>query len=380
MNFFNEPRKEQIDIMNQTLRDILDVQRSIANKGLQDFTDSPGCKTLLKGDTQAGFYGFVHPSEMGEISLNPEGKRDYSGTNLALAVGLSSGISFNPNIPLLKLHHKGKILFIPMTGYRYSITWDSIYAAGIAYDTTNEGFLPPAGRAGTDLSIDADDNSINCTNQRFTGDKSADQDYADTVGKAGDTLILKGWSEDDNNTTVTIDSITDTKIIVTGATLITETGGKKSRFYNESKKVNQGKTTNIGDKTYRIYLMKGAGTDPTDSYSDSDRGAQGPNNMWNELILPLHEHAKIGNWIYPAYAIDKDGNKIVSDWNIGLTDENLRTHSTFGAGSRTWCQDVCDTTTWRRVFRGNYGASGLYSSHSWYTGSDLCWRPVLEVL
>ena len=54
---------------------------------------------------------------------------------------------------------------------------------------------------------------------------------------------------------------------VSGATLVSEQGGKKSRFYKESAKVTQGKTINIGNKTYRVYLMKGAGDNPTDSLS-----------------------------------------------------------------------------------------------------------------
>ena len=47
--------------------------------------------------------------------------------------------------------------------------------------------------------------------------------------------------------------------------------------------------------------MKGAGTNPTDSYSDATEGAAGLDNMWNKLILPLHEHAKaLGQLDYPS--------------------------------------------------------------------------------
>lgn len=372
MNIFNQPSYEQ-------MQELIAVQRLAAGKGIQDLTNSPGPKTLIKGDSQAGFYGFVQPVEMGLITTNPEANRAYSGANLALALGLSSGTSFNPNVPLMKFHYKGKVLFIPLTGYRHSVPWDNIYSAGIAYDTTDEGFLPPTGRVGTNLNIDGTDNSINCTTQRFLGDKSAGQDYADTVGAVGDTLVLKGWSET-NNKTVTIVSITDTKIVVSGATLVTEAGGKKSRFYNNAKKVTQGKTVVIGDKTYKVYLMKGAGTNPTDSYVDADRGAAGLDNMWNKLILPLHEHAKLGNWNYPAYAVDEAGVKITLDWGVGLTDENLRTHYDYGAGSYTWCQEVLDNAGWRRVLRGNLGASTLYGGNSWYVNGSGCWRPVLEAL
>jgi len=364
----------------EKFEDLIEIQRVLAQQSINDLTGSPGPKTLLKGDTQAGFYGFVMPEQMGAISANPPGNQAYNGVNLALALGLASGTVFNSNVPLMKFHYKGKVLFIPLTGYRYSIAWDAIYNAGIAYQTTDEGFLPPTGRVGTNLSIDDADNSINCTNQNFLGNKSEGMDYADTVGAIGDTLILKGWSNNDNNKTVTIDSITNTKIIVTGATLVTEQGGKQSRFYNNAKKVNQGKTVVIGDKTYRVYLPRGAGHLPTDSYSNSDRGVKGPNNMWNSLILPLHEHAKIGNWNHPAYAVDASGTLITTDWGVGLTNENLRTHYTFGSGSYTWCQEPTDTTTWRRVLRGYFGASLLGHYGSWYPYSDVCWRPVLEVL
>ena len=368
-NVLNLPTAEQ-------MQDLIEVQRVIAGKSIQDYTSAPGPKTLLKGDTEAGFYGFVQPGDMGKI----DGTDDFNGANLALKLGLASGTSFNPDVPLIKSHCKGKTLFSPLTGYRHSISWDAIYNAGIAYDTTDEGFLPPTGRAGTDLFIDSTDNSINCTNQNFLGDKTSGMDYADTVGAVGDTLVLKGWVNEANNATVTITEITNTKIKVSGATLVSEQGGKKSRFYKESAKVTQGKTINIGNKTYRVYLMKGAGDDPTDSYSDSDRGAAGPDNMWNSLILPLHEHAKLGNWNYPAYAVDANGDIITSDWNIGLTDENLRTHYQYGSGSYTWCQEVIDNVTWRRVIRGSRGASYLNDNNSWYASSSICWRPVLEAL
>lgn len=373
-NIFSQPSWEQFQELNKNIA-------IVAGAGIeQDFTNSPGNKTLLKGDTQAGFYGFVQPTEMGLISANPDGSKDFNGANLALALGLSSGTAFNSDVPLMKHHYKGNVTFTPLTGYRHSAPWDSIYNAGIAYDAVDEGFLPPTGRVGTNLTIDATDNSINCTTQNFLGDLGAGTDYADTVGAVGNTLVLKGWSNSANNASVVISSITNTKIVVAGATLVTESGGKLSRFYNNAKKVNQGKTVVIGDKTYKVSLMKGAGTNPTDSYSDADRGAAGPSNVWNSLILPLHERAKLGNWVYPAYAVDAAGELITSDWDVGLTDENLRTHYNFGLGSYAWCQETLDSAGWRRVRRGSGGACYLNSYYSWIAYGDSCWRPVLKVL
>ena len=370
--FLNIPTAEQF-------QELINVQRLLAGKGVQDITNSPGPKTLIKGDTNAGFYGFVQPPEMGLIKSNPVGKQEFNGANLALAIGLSAGTAFNSDVPLMKHHYKGKVQFEPLTGYRHSLPWDSIYNAGAVFGTNDEGVLPPTGRMGTDLTIDATDSSINCTKQRFLGNKTVEQDYADTVGAVGDTLVLKGWANEGNNKTVTIVSITDTKIVVSG-TLVSEAGGKKSRFYNSSKAVTQNKQVKIGDKTYKVRLIKGAGENPTDTYSDADRGATGPDNEWNSLILPLHEHAKAGNWLYPAYAVDPAGVKITSDWGIGLTDENLRTHYDFGSGSYTWCQEIIDTANWRRVIRGYGGASHSSNSYSWFTNYNLCWRPVLEAI
>ena len=376
-NIFNLPSHEQF-------QEFLNLFRAYADAPLNDYTNSPGNKTLLKGDTSNGFYGFVQPEEMGVIVGNPEGYEPYNGDNLALAIGLSSGTSMCPADPLMKFARNGKTLFVPLRGYRYSATWDSIYALGAVYGTSDEGVLPPAGRIGTDLSIDASDNSINCTTQIFLGDKTSGMDYADTVGAIGDTLVLKGWTNAENNTTVTIDSITNTKIIVSGATLVTESGGKSSRFYKSANAVTQNRTVQLltpsGDTiTCKVRLMRGAANSPTDSYNDADRDTTGAGNEWNALILPLHERAKLGNWNYTAYAKAADGSA-TQDWSIGLTDENLRTHYTFGSGSYKWCQEPLDTSTWRRVARGHYGASFLYGNVSWLADSGFCWLPVLEVV
>lgn len=369
----NLPTKEQFDEINKNLSAIASI------KSIDDIYNTPGNKYLYKGDKQAGFYGFVQPADMGLITANPEANQAFSGSNLALACGLAAGTAFNVDVPLMKFAYKGKTLFIPLTGYRHSVTWDAIYNAGMVFGCDDEGFLPPMGRTGTQLSLDVVDNSINTTKGDFLGDKTSATDYADTVAAVGDKITLKGWTTAGNNVEVTVVSITANKIIVSGAALTTEAGGKLSRFYKTSAKVTQNKTVTIGGKQYRVRLMEGAGSNPTDSFADADRGAIGADNEWNSLILPLHEHAKLGNWNYAAYAKDKDGNAI-PDWGVGLTDENLRTLWNYGVGSYTWCQETIDTTTYRRVYRGNNGASCLGYFDSWNTGGGICWRPVLESL
>lgn len=326
-----------------------------------DFSNSPGNKTLLRGTSAAGFLGFVPASDF------------ITGSALATALGISGGTLINSDTPWIKYIWKGKICFAPLKPIRHSTTWDQIYNAGAVYASGDEGTLPPMGRIGTGLNIDATDNSINTTTQNFFGDKSVDMDYADTVGGVGDTLVLKGWANTENNKSVTISSITNTKIVVSGATLKTETGNRLSRLYKSTNAVTQDKKVIIGELTYAARLFRGASNDPTNSYGDSDRDAIGPDDEWNAIILPLHEHAKLQNWLYPAYV------GTTEDWGVYLTDKDLITRSTFGSGSYTWCQDVQNLTSWRRVVRGSLGASYLFSNYSWRVYSNHGFRPVLEL-
>ena len=351
------PKKfyENMDRMTEAL------EKQVAINEVVDRSGSPGNNKLLAGSKNAGFLGFVPSAEF------------ISGTALASALGISAGTSINADTPWIKYIWKGKVCFTPLKPIRHSTTWDDIYAAGAVYATGNEGTLPPMGRMGTGLSIDATDNSINTTTQHFLGDKLEGTDYADTVGEVSDTLVLKGWSKSANNKSVTIESITDTKIVVSGATLETESGNKLSKLYKSTNAVTQNKTVTIGDLTYAVRLFRGASNNPTDSYDNADRDSIGPDNEWNAIILPLHEHAKLQNWTYPEYI------GTVEDWGVYLTDKDLVTHNTHGSGSYTWCQDVQDLTSWRRVFRGFYGASLLFSNYSWYVVSNYGFRPVLEL-
>ena len=345
-----------------------------------DFTSAPGRKYLDAGDIEDGFFGFVQPTEFGEIAEGSEGYKTFNGSNLAKAIGLSQGTLINSDTPWMKFSYNNKILFVPVKPIRCSAPWDAIYNTGSVYGTEDEGLLPPTGRLGTDLSIDDSDNSINATTQRFLGDKTESMDYADTVGTAGDILVLKGWATPGNNGECVIDSITNTKIIVTGLTLATEAGGKSSRIYNKTKAVTQNRKITVGNSVQcRVRLLKGAGSDPLDSYADTDRGAIGAGNEWNDLILPMHEHAKAGNWTYPDYAKNSEGGAI-EDWNIGLTDKDLIAHYNYGSGSYSWCQETHDTTSWRRANRGGGGASDFTAGHSWNTATAGGLRPVLEVL
>lgn len=107
-------------------------QMKIANsdRGQDDFTGSPGSKSLIAGDLEAGFYGFVQPHEFGEI-----GGKDFNGKNLASEVGISQGTLQFSETPWLKFSWKRKVLFTPLKTIRRSISWDHIYQAGAVYGT-----------------------------------------------------------------------------------------------------------------------------------------------------------------------------------------------------------------------------------------------------
>ena len=67
---------EKIDTINNKLANKFPIVEG-------DFT--PGGNIIIAGKLDEGFMGFVQPSEMGKIN----GTDDFSGSNLALALGLS---------------------------------------------------------------------------------------------------------------------------------------------------------------------------------------------------------------------------------------------------------------------------------------------------
>jgi hypothetical protein len=271
----------------------------------------------------------------------------------------------------MKFSWYGKILFIPVKTLRYGISWNTIYNAGAVYGDDTVGVLPPNGRVGTELSVAATDNSININTAVDDGFLHSDA----VLGSTGDTVVLAGFGDNDGEHV--IDSITDTKIIITSAsTLVDFAGTNDSRIWNKADEVTQDATITAGGSQYRVRLMKGAANDPLDSYADADHNSRGVANEWNKLILPLHARAKDGSWNYPDIA-----PLSVDDWNIGLSDEDLMTHNQYGSGSYSWCQEVRnDSETYRRVARGISGVSYLRAYSSWFTYSRGGWRPVLQLI
>jgi len=266
-----------------------------------DIYNSPGPQYLVAGNKNAGFFGFVKPSEFGLIS-DGSGGTVFNGSSLAQAVGISQGALMEVNTPWMKFSWNGKILFVPLKPIRRSISWDSIYQAGAVYGT------------GTDISD-------------------------------GEAYMLEN-----------------------------------DPYYNPEERVTQNANVTVDGKNYIVRLMRGAASDPQDSWNDSDRGSVGPENEWNHLILPLHERAP-DNFNYNVYA-----GTPTDDWDINLTDEDLRTHYLLGLGSYSWCQEYSDWISEddngeqiRRVYRGGNGVSYLSAFRSSYAYGFRGWRPVLEL-
>lgn len=354
-NVLNLPNAEQFDAMNEFLE-------KIANSRVQeDFSTSPGSKFILKGDKDAGFYGFVQAAEF------------ITGADLSTALGITSGTLQNSDTQWIKYSWKGKVCFAPLKTIRYNIPWDAIYNAGAVHGDNSIGALPPEGRLGSELEI-VNATTITTTGH-FLGDKTSGTDYYDTVGAAGDTITLAGWTNGANNGNFTIDTISDGTITVVEGGLVAENGSRLQKLYPTANAVTQNATVEIGGLTYRARLMRGAANDPLDSYANSDRDGIGDENEWNGIILPLHERAKLQNWKYPAFV------GTTEYFGIDLSDEDLRTHHDFGNGSYSWCQEVRDDDqTFRRVSRGYNGASYLGADGSWYVYSHYGFRPVLELL
>lgn len=133
------------------------------------------------------------------------------------------------------------------------------------------------------------------------------------------------------------------------------------------------KTIEIKGFTYKVRLWRGTEHDPANSYSnDADRDAIG--SEWNNLMLPIHEHAATGNWYNPAYA----GN--VEDWGIGLTDADLITASSYGNGFRSWCIETSDSYELDAIVRGRNGVSDILSLRKSTGLPNDGWRPVLELV
>jgi hypothetical protein len=190
------------------------------------------------------------------------------------------------------------------------------------------------------------------------------------IGEVGDTLILKGFNNPINNGEVTIVSISDYKIVVSGKTLVTETtGNKHASVYNKKHCVTQDKRVTINDMTAKVRLMS-----TSDDYNmeTTTWPTEVTGSEYNSIILALHEKSHNGvAWLYPDYAKD------VISFNEDFTDQTFSMGS--GNGGYRWMQNHRgESDSKARVLRGYLGASYTSSYVSAYAGSARGFVPVLE--
>lgn len=130
------------------------------------------------------------------------------------------------------------------------------------------------------------------------------------------------------------------------------------------------RTINIGDKTYKIRLMKGK-TEGKQNDIGSYQGDICKNSEWNKLMLPIHKNAP-SSWIYP-----NNVNSPTENWNVGYTDDDL----TSDYGYYSLCQEYAIHNI-SCLCRGGENISN--SSYTYISGTkyniQYGWRPVLELV
>src|SRR5690554_107694 len=91
----------------------------------------PGNKYLLAGDENAGYFGEVTSSEL----LTGEGL--VAATNLSL-----TSVDNNTTLVWLKFFFQGKIIYYAKQNVQNSMTWGTLYQAGLVYGTDGYGTYP----------------------------------------------------------------------------------------------------------------------------------------------------------------------------------------------------------------------------------------------
>lgn len=334
-----------------------------------DFAGSPGSEHIVAGDKNIGFYGFVKTEEFGTIDSTG---KPFDGGNLAEAIGLTEGDVLFNNPQWLKFSYRGKVQFVPMRPLRYGVSWDDIYNVGAVYGTNTNGYLPPSGRAGSHLRMDASDRSLNTTGEdnflvNFPGE--TDEGH---LAKVGDTIRIEGFKNSSNNGDFKVVSISSTKIVL-DKSVVTEIGNHGTRVYKPEKAVNQNAQIKIGGFNYKVRLLGGSLGEPrTTSIGDKDTN----DSEWNNLMLPITLKALRENWGHKGYAQN------VPNFGIGLTDIDLHTDIRVvpQLGSYSWTANSTRDSSYRRVVRGNDGVEYASEHRSWLKNNSLGWRPVLELI
>jgi hypothetical protein len=101
----------------------------MAGGGVLYYDSGPGVQLLSKGDLEAGFFGEVSSAEL------------FSTSQLSNQLNYAVGTIIEEYPIWLKFAYKGKFLFIPKAPIKNSVTWVSLYAAGLIYGVDGTGPL-----------------------------------------------------------------------------------------------------------------------------------------------------------------------------------------------------------------------------------------------
>lgn len=129
----------------------------------------------------------------------------------------------------------------------------------------------------------------------------------------------------------------------------------------------------IGGKTYKVRLVKGAGSNPSQNNAGNDAaGSHG--SEWNRLMY------HVCNGVAADVFTSEGGNK---DW-AEYTDVDLGLGPTVAQGSFTMCQETHGANANFVVCRGYGGAAGsvTYFGYTAFTdtAARMGWRPLLELV
>lgn len=129
----------------------------------------------------------------------------------------------------------------------------------------------------------------------------------------------------------------------------------------------------VGGKSYRVRLMKGAFSDPSQNNAGIDAPAS-HGSEWNRLMY------HVCNGTVADVFASEGGNRNWAEY----TDIDLGLGATPGPGSFTLCQEIHGANPSFAVCRGYGGVPGTVSYFGYTTFTDnasrMGWRPVLELV
>jgi hypothetical protein len=96
----------------------------------------PGPQTLQAGDWDLGLFGYCTSANF------------FSYGGLAAALGVTVGTA-STDYGWLKMAFKGKVIFIPRSALRYSVSYNDLYLAGVVFGTNDNGPVVPTGMTPT---------------------------------------------------------------------------------------------------------------------------------------------------------------------------------------------------------------------------------------